>query len=122
MQNIIGIGGAAAVGLLMLASPAFAIYRESTVPQTDQSEQIPSKTIKLDQDTPSTDQKKKKEVVKPREPERPRQATRKPAKEETDKGNSADTNRAIGTMLDIGIGVGMGMGRRGGEMGGMRDR
>jgi hypothetical protein len=120
---------AAAIGFLALTFPAFAVYQEPKIPQTDQGEQIPNHSIKLDQggDKPSTEKKKPQKEVKPREPDRtPRQATRKPGEGQPEQGMSPDTQRAVGTMLDIGIGVGMGMGRRGADRrmddGGMRDR
>ncbi len=120
---------AAATAFLMLASPALAIYQEPTVPRTDQSEQIPGTSIKLDRDSdaPPTEKEKVKKEVKPLEPERtPRQATRKPTREDqTDKAMSPETGRAIGTVIEFGLG---GMGGRGedhGMMGcdrGMRNR
>ncbi|MGO9700863.1 MAG: hypothetical protein ACLPX7_16545 [Xanthobacteraceae bacterium] len=130
MRNVTHAAAAAAV--LMLASPALAIYQEPTVPQTDRSEQIPGSSIKLDRDsdTPPTEEKKAKKEVKPREPERtPRQATRKPPKEDqTDKAMSPETGRAIGRVIEFGLGGRMGMGGHGGDHGmmggdrGMRDR
>jgi hypothetical protein len=118
---------AAVIGFLTLSFPAFAIYQEPNVPQTDRSEQIPGNSIKLDQnsDKPSTEKKKPQKDVKPRDTERaaPRQATRKPPKgDQPEQGTSPEMQRAVGTMLDIGIGVGLGMGRHGGDDRGMRDR
>ncbi len=106
------------IALLALVSPALAIYQEPNQPKTDRSDPIPGNSVKLDQDDhPTTEKKTPQKQVKPREREvTPRQATRKPAREEQpDRGVSPETGRAIQTMIGIGVGVGMGMGRRGGD-------
>ncbi len=109
--------------LLLWSGSAQAILRE-THPTTDQGEQIPSKTIKLDQgsDTPPAEPKKpKKEAKTPDRTQQdrpPRQAIKKPAKDDQNNGtNSAETGRAVGNMIGIGIGIGMGMGMGGGHRG-----
>jgi len=106
-------------GMLLWAGSAQAILRE-THSTTDTGEQIPSKTIKLDQgsDTPPAELKKKKEVkTPPRSSDRPpQQATKKPGKDEQNEGaSSADVGRAVGTMIGIGVGIGLGMGHGRGD-------
>jgi len=106
------VAAASFAGMLLWAGSAQAILRE-THSTTDTGEQIPSKTIKLDQgsDTPPAEPKKKKEVkTPPRSGDRtPQQATKKPGKDEQG-ASSADVGRAVGTMIGIGVGVGLGMG------------
>jgi len=124
------VAAASFAGLLLWVGSAQAILRE-THPTTDTGEQIPSKTIKLDQgsDTPPAEPKKKKEVKTPSKPtdRPPRQATKKPGKDEQNDGSSsAEAGRAVGTMIGIGVGIGLGMGHgrgdddRGGRFGGDR--
>lgn len=108
------VAAASFAGMLLWAGSAQAILRE-THSTTDTGEQIPSKTIKLDQgsDTPPAEPKKKKEVkTPPRSGDGPpQQATKKPGKGEQNEGaSSADVGRAVGTMIGVGVGIGLGMG------------
>lgn len=124
---------AVAMSLLVLTTSAQAVYREPTVPQTDHSEQIPNKTIKLnrDDDAPPVTTKKPVREVKPREPEHKpvRQTARRRPDDDRppprDQGLSPDAAAALGTAIGIGAGIGLGgmmRGRGGDDMRGMRDR
>jgi hypothetical protein len=120
--------GALTTGLLVWSFSAHAIYREPTTPTTDQSEELPNNTIKLDSgnDMPSGAAKKKK--TQEQHPERTQvgQHLRSPQNDRSEtppgKGASPEAGSAIGTMIGIGVGIGLGrMGGRGDDTR-MRDR
>jgi hypothetical protein len=108
----------AIIGIFALVSPSLAIYQEPNVPHADNSEAIPGKSVKLDQDGQPASDNKTPRQAKPRERDSlSHQTARKPSREEqTERGMSPEASRALGTAIGIGLGVGMmGFGRRGGD-------